>query len=284
MKKSQVSHHRWKTPQNRLKRANAYRNAVRTKKHAVFQKTENRVSRITQNATSVDWTENTNVVQKVVERTQKKTKDAWLNDMVTQQNVSFWEAVFQPLKTMQKAKDAEEIVISYFKGFLWHLWAWFMFSGCIAHLYQRSIELQAYSLARFNFTDTCWLAVRITLFGLIFEYLAYEVIYCIGIRLHNQCPIAKVMEGDALTAPLTVMVFLFSLLALWILPVFGILLFIAAVGAIGVWKIYTLHEMIGYDWKLVIILVATYVACGLCFYGIYYETTMQDLVKIYKLL
>lgn len=284
MKKSQTSHHRRKNPQNRLKRANAYRNAAKAKNHAVFQKTENTVSTFTQNATSAIRTENKNIVQKVVETTRKQAKDAWLNDMVSQQNVSFWEAAFQPLKTMQKAKDTETILIGYFKGFLWHLLAWFIFSGCVAHLYQRSIELYAYSLARFNFTDTSWLAVRITLFGLILEYLAYEVIYGIGNLLHNPSPIAKVMEGDALTAPLTVIVFLFALLVLLILPVFGILLFIAAVGVTSVWKIYALHEMSGFGWKLVAILSVAYVACGFCFYGIYYETTMQDLVKIYKLL
>jgi hypothetical protein len=284
MKRIQTGHRRLNTPQNRLKRAVAYRYASKAKKHTTLQKTENTIKSFAAHASTAIRTENRNIVQKVVKPTRKEARNAWLHDIVMQPNASFWKSVFHPLKTMQKAKDTDVVSLGYFKGFLWHLLAWLMFSGCIAHFYQRSIELNAYSLARFNFTDTCWLAVRITLFGLILEYLAYLVIYAASNLTHQSCSLSKIMEGDALSAPLTAMVFLLSLLILMKFYILGMLLFIVAVGIAGAWKVYSLHEMSGYSWKFVVILAAAYVAAGFCLYGIYYETAMQDLVEIYKLL
>jgi hypothetical protein len=283
-KKKYEGHRRLNTPQNRLKRTVAFRYSqrVRTVKNTANQKeTGKHVEEI---KVRIPFEKTADQTTYVYKPSRKEKKNQWVEAMVEQPNASYWKTLFHPLKTMNAASDNEYLSMGPFKAFLWNAFAWLCYGASMAHLYMADIDKQQFSFARFNFTDCCWLAIRIMLFGLAVTYGAYACIKFVGRLTRKPVYQLKIMEIDALASAPVSMLFLICFGLMLKAGGFGIVLFVICFGAAVALRMYGLRQSTGFSWRAITIFTVCYAAVCIMLYLVYYEIAMRDLIRIFSLI
>lgn len=282
------SQKRIETPQNRLKRAVSYRHV--NKYRAVDQRLIN-VSEIAE--INADEKQSFDVELMPIGEQTKQThrqkrrnkKNEWIEAMVLQPNASIWKTLFHPIKTINQAADSEYISIGAFHGLIWNFIAWFFASACIAYFYADDIIRHEFSIMRYNFTDTCWLALRITLYGLIIVYLCYLGSFLYGRLIHHPISLKKVIEVDTLASAPAGILFIACLLLIRVSSSsLGIMIFTAAAACTGALKIYGFKKAGDFFWMQALIYACAAAAVYLLLYQVFYSLCLGDLAKIYALL
>lgn len=321
-KKSYLGNHRRNTPQSRLKRAVAYRHAYPLKSSGSPSVLSMFSATVSQTFTKylssvkekvVQWTEadaneedvpaasqangtfaeQTDRVADITILTQhtaphkltrKEKKDLWVTEMVTQPNASFFGTLVHPLHSIPKAAASSYISIGLVKGFIWYMLAWLCFGLCAAQQDFHKIDALGYSIARFNFTDSIWLAVRIALFGAVMLYLLIWAFSIYGTIRRKTFFHSKVMEGVQLASLPIGVALILCYLILQKSAGIGSFLFIVCIFAAGAYLLYSFHCTTKLNWMEIGILCAAGLIIAWFLYQLYYSVAMQDLIQIYKLL
>ena len=277
--KKHNSRRRLNTPQNRLKRAVGYRYEKRSMMNAPHFQAARQAE------------ENPAVISSdsfasapVVQHDRKTRKREWVNAMVMLPNASLFKTSVHPMKTLEDAANSVYLSLGTCKGLFWNLLLWLLISADAASIYSRHIEKLEFSIARFNFTDTCWLAVRIALFCLVMVYTGYLAAFLIGKLFHKEVYYQKIAEVDALSSLPCAFVFALSLLLLVKAHGLGIFIFAVGVCLCMAWKLYGLYLNYRYDWKLALSFGAGYAVAFLCLYQVFYHIFLRDLMVILEML
>lgn len=320
-RKNYYGHHRLNTPQNRLKRAVSYRhsgkNKISKKKESKSLSTigESVVKSVSKyfsvwkdkvseqkdpDAASVESTfDDSNIEahsqQNIPEapaeaesiplsrkEARRKARDQWAEAMVTQPNASFFGTLFHPLHCLERASISRYISISWIKGFLWTVFAWFCFGLCTARLYVWKVYQMEFSSARYNFSDNMWLAVRVALFGLVAGYLFLLGFYLYGKVMHRTVYYTKLMESSALSSLPVAILFLACYLIMLKISASGTSLYILCIIISVCYKFYSLYRSTGYNWIEISILGAVLIVVFFMIYQSYFVYAMKDLNEVYK--
>jgi len=268
-----------RAPQARLKKAVAYRHI----KYAKAKITVN-TGRVQDRSLISSGTEEAKAAKKASAKTRKEKKSDWAEAMASQPNVSLKKCLFHPLQTIEEAAGSELLSLNLFQEMLLNLFAWVSASGSIACLYARHIEKSEYSIARYNFTDTCWLAVRIAVFCFAVGYLGYALLQTFAKYDKDEICLSKVMEIDALTSVFAGVLMLISAILILTAGGFGVFIFIVSAIAASAVKQIGLSSSTGMKMKKVGLLCFAMACIFLVLYYIFYLTALSDLAQIYALL
>ncbi|MCH3961176.1 MAG: hypothetical protein LKF53_02305 [Solobacterium sp.] len=267
---------RLRAPQARLKRAVAYR-------HIKYAKAKRAADTGTVQVLISSGTEEIAAKPAAVQ-TRKEKKNEWAEVMVSQPNVSLKKCLFHPLQTIEEAAKSEYLSLSVFQEILLNLFAWMSAALSIACLYAHHIEKAEYSIARYNFTDTCWLAVRIAIFCFAVGYLGYALLQTFAKYDKDEICLSKVMEIDALTSVFAGVLMLISAILILAAGDFGIAVFLVCAVAASAVKQIGLSRSTRMPMKKIGLLCFAMACIFLVLYYIFYLTALSDLAQIYTLL
>lgn len=272
------------TPQDRLKRVVAYRH----NEYCFEYWTANRqvTNEDSKNSKDSFVFASESVINKKI--SSKEKKEAWLNDMASQPNMSFFKSLFLPIDTIDKASHSSYLSMGVVHEFILHAFAWLCFATCMANIYVNRIDVKAYSTISYNFNDTCWLAIRIAIFGIIMTYASYLLVVLFkNILMHFQIlhydtyP-SKVMEVDALCSVIIGVAYLFCFIVLWKNGVeYAWLFTLITIGAIGL-KTYGLYQASSFSLVQVIGFVCILLVVFYALYSLFYVTFLADYTRILK--
>jgi hypothetical protein len=270
---------RLRAPQARLKRAVAYRHI----KYAKAKRTADTGGVLDQVLIS-SGAEEAAAKPAVSVKTRKEKRNDWAEAMAAQPNVSLKKCLFHPLQTIEEAAKSEYLSLSVFQEILLNLFAWLSAAGSIACLYAHHIEKAEYSIARYNFTDTCWLALRIAIFCFAVGYLGYALLQTFAKYDKDEICLSKVMEIDALTSVFAGVLMLVSAILILAAGGFGIAVFLVCAIAASAVKQIGLSRSTRMPMKKVGLLCFAMACIFLVLYYIFYLTALSDLAQIYALL
>lgn len=293
-KKKYNGHHRLDTPQNRLKRAAAYRHVKNI--HTFSEQITDKAAEVSvaEEAPAVEAEEEEQIQEESVSEPpvkklswrerRKKKKNEWVEAMVTQPNATLWKVLVHPIRTLNQASESEYLSLGRCKELIWHMIAWLSAASCVAYFYMQSIADQEYSIARINFTQTAWVAVRIALFSLILGYIGYWAIAVYGLIVRRSVSHAKLMEMDALSALPCALLFIISLVLMKKAPGSALFIFILFAAAAIALKLYGLYKATRFNWIQLAVFALIYVCAYTMLYEQFYTWAFGDLIAIYKLL